>query len=160
MRPSMQKFLYQTEDAGFYQPADAGLSISDSRCKKQSDSDWCRRQKSHRSLSIRQRMQDSLYRIMDAGLSLTVSRCRRHSMRPSMQKFLYQTAYAGFYQPVDAGLSISDSRCKNQSDSNVGHFLEDRRCSRYYHNSEFRNLSIRQRMQDSLYLTASWTFFN
>ena len=42
----MQETLYQTADAGDYQTADAGDTLSDSGCRR---------------LSIRQRMQETLY---------------------------------------------------------------------------------------------------
>ena len=48
----MQASLHQTADAGaLYQTADAGASLSDSGCKR---------------LSIRQRMQETLYQTSDA----------------------------------------------------------------------------------------------
>ena len=66
-----------------YQPADAGVSLSDSGCK---------------SLSFRQRMQESLNQTADAGDIL---------MRKRMQEKLYQTA--------DAEVSLSDSGCRRHS---------------------------------------------
>ena len=66
----MQKSLYQT--------ADAGDTLSDS---------------GFRSLSIRQRMQETLYQTADAEVSI----------RQRMQETLYQTA--------DAGVSQSDIGC-------------------------------------------------
>ena len=91
-----------------YETADAGVSLSDSGCKRH---------------SIRQRMQKSLYQsgcrtpsvdagetlsaadaevsLSDAGDTLSDSRCRRdsgcrrHSIRQRMQKSLYQTADTG-----------------------------------------------------------------
>ena len=65
----MQESLYQT--------ADAGDTLSDSRC---------------RSLSIRQRLQESLNQTEDAG---------KNSIRQRMQKSLYLTA--------DAGDTLSDA---------------------------------------------------
>ena len=62
----MQKSLYQT--------ADAGVSISDSGCRRH---------------SIRQRMQESLYQKADAEVSLS---------RQRMQESLYKTADAGVTQ--------------------------------------------------------------
>ena len=62
IRQRMQVFLYQTEDAG--------VSPSDSGCRR---------------LSIRQRMQETL---SDSG-------CRRLSIRQRMQEYLRQTANAG-----------------------------------------------------------------
>ena len=53
----------------FYQTADAGVSLSDSGC---------------RSLSLRQRNQETLYHTADAG----------DSIRLRMQETLYQTADA------------------------------------------------------------------
>ena len=67
----MQKSLYQT--------ADAGDTLSENGC---------------RSLSIRQRMQETLYQTA-AGVPLSDSGCRRHSISHRMQKSLYQTADAG-----------------------------------------------------------------
>ena len=78
----MQETPYQTADAGVYQTADAGDTLSDS---------------GYRSLSIRQRMQETLYQTVDAGVSLSDSRRRRHSIRQRMQETLCQTAEA-FYQ--------------------------------------------------------------
>ena len=43
--------LYQTADAGVYQTVDAGDSLSDSGCRR---------------LSIRQRMQETIYQTLDA----------------------------------------------------------------------------------------------
>ena len=82
----MQEILYQT--------ADAGVSLSDRGC---------------RSISFRQRRQESLYQTSDAevyqtadaGVSLSDSGCGRHSIRQRMQKSLYQTE--------DAEVSLSDS---------------------------------------------------
>ena len=51
------------------QTADAGVSLSDIRC---------------RSLSIRQRMQETLNQTADAGDSLSDSGCRRLSVRQRM----------------------------------------------------------------------------
>ena len=51
----MQESLNQTVDAGYlHQTADAGDSLSDSKCRR---------------LSIRQRMQETLYQKADAGVS-------------------------------------------------------------------------------------------
>ena len=61
-----------------------------------------------RSLSIRQRMQKSLYPTADALVSLSDSGCRRHSIRQRMQKSLYQTAVAE--------VSLSDSGYRETSD--------------------------------------------
>ena len=78
-----------------YQTADAGETLYDS---------------GYRSISIRQRKQESLYQIADAesvfqtadaGVSLSDSLCRKHSNTQRMQKSLYQTA--------DAEVSLSDS---------------------------------------------------
>ena len=85
----MQKSLYKT--------ADAGDTLSDSGC---------------RSLSIRQRMQETLYQTdagmqetiyqtADAEVSLSDSGCRRHSITQRMHMSLLQTA--------DAGDTLSDS---------------------------------------------------
>ena len=79
----MQETLYETTDAGDYQTANAGFSLSETRC---------------RSISIRQRMQETLYQTADAGVSLSDSGCRRLSIRQRMQETLYQT--------VDAGVSL------------------------------------------------------
>ena len=71
--------------------ADAGLYPSDSRC---------------RSISIRQRMQESLYQTAYAG----------DSIRQRMQETLYRTADAGaLYQTADEGVSPSDSGCRSLS---------------------------------------------
>ena len=59
-----------------YQTSDAGVSPSESGCK---------------SLSIKQRMQETLYQTADASLSI----------RQRLQEYLHQTA--------DAGVSQSDS---------------------------------------------------
>ena len=72
-----------------YQTADAGDTLSDSGC---------------RSLSIRQRMQETLYQTTDAEVSLSDtdagdplsdSGCRRLSIRQRMQESLNETADAG-----------------------------------------------------------------
>ena len=77
----MQKSLGQTADVGIsHQTADAGDTLSDSRC---------------RSLSIRQWMQESLNQTADAGETLSDSGCRSLSIRQRMQETLYQTKDAG-----------------------------------------------------------------
>ena len=58
----------------------AGDTISDSGC---------------RSLSIRQRMQETLHQTADTDVSLSDSGGRSLSIRQRMQKSLYQTADAG-----------------------------------------------------------------
>ena len=73
----MQETLYQTE---------MQETLSVSRC---------------RSLSIRQRMQESFHQTADAGDSLSDSGRRCLSIRQRMQETFYQT--------VDAGVSPSDS---------------------------------------------------
>ena len=100
----MQKSLYQSaEQEILYQTADAGVCLSDSGC---------------RSISIRQRRQESLYKTAealyqtadvslsdrgcgrllyqtaDAEVSLSNSGCRSLSIRQLMQKTLYQTVAA------------------------------------------------------------------
>ena len=78
-----------------YQPADAGVSLSESGCRRH---------------SIRQRMQKTLYQTADAGNTLINSGCRRHSIRKWMQKSLYHTADAGVSQSeTDAGDTLSDA---------------------------------------------------
>ena len=47
-----------------------------------------------RSLSIRQRMQETLYQTADAGDSLSDSGCRRLTIRQRMQESLLQTTDA------------------------------------------------------------------
>ena len=64
----MQETLYQT--------LVAGVSLSDSGC-----------------------------RTADAGVSLSDSRCRRLSIRQRMQETLYQTGDAEDYQTANAGVS-------------------------------------------------------
>ena len=105
MRQWMQKFIYQT--------ADAGLSLSDSGCRTLSNS-----QRVLERLSMRQWMQKSFYQRADAGLSLTVSRCSRLSMRQWMQYSLYQdsiyqTADARLYETADAGETLSKERMQD-----------------------------------------------
>ena len=86
----MQVTLYQTADAGdTLLERDAGDSPSDSGC---------------RSLSIRQRMQETLNQTADAGVSLSDSGCRTLSIGQRMQETLYQKA--------DAGVSLSYSGCR------------------------------------------------
>ena len=63
----MQESLYQTAD---YQTAYAEVSLSVSGC---------------RSLSIRQRMKETLYQTADAGDTLSDSGCRSLSIRQRMQ---------------------------------------------------------------------------
>ena len=155
IRQRMQETLYQTADAGdslsdsgcrslSIMTADAGDSLSDSGCRRLSI-----RQRMQ-SLSIRQRMQEYLHQTADAGDSLSDSRCRslpsdsgcrRLSIRQRMQETLYQTA--------DAGDTISDSGCRSllHQTADPGVSL-DNGCRRLYI-SGCRNLSIRQRMQES-----------
>ena len=76
----MHEYLHQTAGAGdYFQAADARDFLSDSGC---------------RSISIRQRMQETLYKTADAGDSLSDSGCWRLSIRQGMQENLYQTADA------------------------------------------------------------------
>ena len=60
-------------------------------------------------------MQESLYKTWDAGETLSDSGCRNLSIRQRMQETLYQTAYEGDYQTANAGVSLSDSRCRSIS---------------------------------------------
>ena len=112
-------------------------------------------------LSIRQRMQETLYQTADAGDSLS-DRCRRFSIRHAdagdsqsnsgcrslsirqrMQETLYQTADA-----VDSLSDADDSQSKSggrRSIKHAGDTLSD---------SGYRRLSPRQRMQVSLYQIA------
>ena len=57
--------------------------------------------------SIRQRMQETLYKTADAGDTLSDSGYRSISIRQRRQESLYQTA--------DAGVSLSDSGCRSLS---------------------------------------------
>ena len=84
----MQKSLGQT--------ADAGVSLSDSGCRRH---------------YIRQRMQKYLYQTADAKDTISESGCRSLSnIRKRMQKSLYQTAEAEVsIQTADAVVSLSDS---------------------------------------------------
>ena len=68
-----------------YSTADAGVSLSDSECRR---------------LSNRHRLQEYLYQTADAGDSLTDIGCRSISIRQQKQETLYKTA--------DAGDSLSD----------------------------------------------------
>ena len=96
-----------------YQRAEAEDTLSNSGCRRLSI-----RQRMQESLyktgnageslseadagdSIRQQMQEFLSKTVDVGDSLTVSRCRSLSIRQRMQETLYQTS--------DAGVSLSDS---------------------------------------------------
>ena len=65
----MQETLYQTAHTGVYQTADAGDNLSDS---------------GYRSLSIRQRMQETHYQTADAEDTLSASGCRSPSIRQQM----------------------------------------------------------------------------
>ena len=86
IRQRMQESLSDSGISGA--GADAGVSLLDSGC---------------RSLSIRQRTQETLYQTADAEDSLSDRGCRRHSIssgcrrlsiRQRMQETLYQTADA------------------------------------------------------------------
>ena len=88
----MPKSLYQT--------ADAGVTLSDSGCRRNSISERMQE-------SIRQRTQETLYQTAYAEVSLSDSRCRRHSIRQRMQKSLFQKADAeSLNQTADAGVSL------------------------------------------------------
>ena len=77
----MQEILHQTADAvDTYETADAGVSPSESGC---------------RSISFRQRMQETLYQTADAGDTQSDRGCRRLAIKQRMQVYLYQTADAG-----------------------------------------------------------------
>ena len=54
-------------------------------------------------------MQETLYLTADAGDSLSDSGCRRLSIRHRMQESLYQTADAGIYQTANAGDWMQES---------------------------------------------------
>ena len=75
----MQETFYQTADAGYYQTAVTGDTLSDRGCRR---------------LSNRQRMQETVYQTVDAGDSLSDSKCRSISIRQRIQENLYQTADA------------------------------------------------------------------
>ena len=51
-------------------------------------------------------MQEFFHQTADAGVSLQDSGCKRLSIRQRIQETLYQTADAGVYQTADAGGSI------------------------------------------------------
>ena len=92
----MQETLYQSADAGDYKTADAGDTLSDSRCMNSLSDSGCRRH------SVRQRMQETVYQTADAGDSLSDSGCRSISFRQRMQETLYKTADAGaLYQTAN-----------------------------------------------------------
>ena len=57
-------------------------------------------------------MQKSLYQTVDAGNTLSDSGCKSLSIRQRMQETLYQTADAkvSLYQTADAVDTLSDSR--------------------------------------------------
>ena len=75
----MQETLHQTADAKTIRQR-MHDTLSDGGC---------------RGLSIRQRMQKSLYQTADAGDSISDSGCRTFSIRQRMQETLLQTADAG-----------------------------------------------------------------
>ena len=54
-------------------------------------------------------MHETLYQTADAGDSLSDSGCGRLSIRQRMQESLYQTGDAVGYQTADAGDTLSDS---------------------------------------------------
>ena len=96
-------------------------------------------------LSIRQRMQESLFKTVDVDVCLSDSGYRSHSIRQRMQETLYQTA--------DAEVFLSDSGCRRRSIRQRMHeslyqtempSLSDRVMQKSLY------LSIRQRMQESL----------
>ena len=62
-------------------------------------------------------MQVTLYQTAYAGDTLLESGCRSLSIRKRMQESLYQTEDAGvyLYQTADAGVTLSDSGCKSLS---------------------------------------------
>ena len=83
IRPDMQVSNYQTWDAG------DTLSNSEFKTEVSLSVSGCR------SLSIRQRMKETLYQTADAGDTLSDSGCRSLSIIQRMQKSLYLTADAG-----------------------------------------------------------------
>ena len=133
----MQESLYQT--------VDAGLFISDSRCKNLSNREcW--------TVFKRQWMQETLYHnskcrtLSDsyAGPSLTESVCRKNfpdsecssfSIRQEMQDSIRQRMQKTLYQTGDAGISLS--------------LRQQMLYSLYW--TERQKHSIRQRMQETLY---------
>ena len=134
------EYLHQTADAGdsgcrrLYQTADAGVSLSDSGC-------W--------SLSILQRMQETLNQTGDAGGdSLLDSGCRSLSIRQRMMEFLHQTADAGdsIRQRMHESLyqSLSQTAIRQRMQEQVN--LSIRKLMQEII-SGCRKLSIRQRMQ-------------
>ena len=81
----------------------------------------------------------------DAGDNLSDSGWKSLSMRQRMQECPYQTA--------DAGDSLSDSGWRKlYQTAGAGDTLSDSGC-RYLSNRKCRSLSIRQRMQETLYQT-------
>ena len=103
----MQETLYET--------VDAGVSLSDSGCRRLSIRQ--RMQETlyqifgSRDIFFRQQMQENLYQTADVEDSLSDSGCRRLSIRQQMQRLsirqrmqepLNQTADAGVYQTADA----------------------------------------------------------
>ena len=89
-----------------HQIADAGVSPSDSGCRRHSIRQRIQEILYHTADagdSIKQRMQETFYQTADARVSPSDSGCRRRSIREPMQETLYQTA--------DVGVSLSDSGC-------------------------------------------------
>ena len=60
-------------------------------------------------------MQETLYKTADAGDTLSDSGYRSISIRQRRQESLYQTADAEVYHTADAGVSLSDSGCRSLS---------------------------------------------
>ena len=60
-------------------------------------------------------MQETLYQKADAKNTLSDNGCRRLSIKHRMQESLYKTAYAGDYQSAIAGDSLSDRGCGRHS---------------------------------------------
>ena len=106
-------------------------------------------------------MQEKLYKTVDAEVSLSDSECRTLSIRQRLQGSLYRISDARIYQTTNAGPFLGDNGCRRHSiiivnaglslsDSYAGPSLTDSGCWRNFPDSGCSSFSIRQEMQDSI----------
>ena len=122
------KTLFLTADAVDTLSADAGLSPSDSVCRRLSMREEmhgaffqianvgvCISDSGYRIHSITKRMQKTLIQIAEGGVSLSDSGFRRHSMTQRMQDYIRQHIQETCCQRADAVVSLSDSGYRRHS---------------------------------------------
>ena len=111
--------------------ADAGLSPSDSGCRRN---------------SMRQRMHEALYQIANVGVSISDSGSGIHSITQRMQRTLFQIA--------DEGVPLSDNGFRRHSMTKDAGLYQTAYTGDMLSNSRCRSLFIKQRIQETFIQTA------